>query len=193
MVKHVDFRSFLFRSFFLLFFFLDSAFRDSSLTALDRDANVAKFSFMEFAITTATPAQIAQNLLKTPLPTRPTKANAAEPALALTTTPNPAGNASRPAQLDHRASSTFLGGDTLGEGGLSPMVRVGTGGVIVLLKINVVNAADIRFSTTVSVYALVLSFLHARLASLSRLPYIQRRANTHIFDLLPHTAPVLLT
>lgn len=34
---------------------------------------------------------------------------------------------------------------------ISPMVRVGEGGVIVLLKINVVTTADIRFSTTVSV------------------------------------------
>ena len=34
---------------------------------------------------------------------------------------------------------------------ISPMVRVEAGGVIVLLKVNVVTTADIRFSTTVSV------------------------------------------
>lgn len=34
---------------------------------------------------------------------------------------------------------------------MNPMVKVGAGGVIVLLKVNVVTTADIRFSTTVSV------------------------------------------
>jgi hypothetical protein len=139
-------------------------------SALDREAPVSKFSFTEFAITTATNAQISQNLTKATLPTRPTTTTTSKPtaatpsAAAASSLASPAlqqqasdgslavnGVSIRPG-LDRNPSSSsmFLGGD---REGLSPMVKVGThgGGVIVLLKVNVVNQADVRVSTTVSV------------------------------------------
>ncbi|KAL7417025.1 stress-activated map kinase interacting protein 1-domain-containing protein [Mrakia frigida] len=116
---------------------------DEDFPALDREANAAKFSFLEFAITESTPSQIAQNLQKTPLPSRPT-AVANKSASSLAPPPSTVPGSSI-------QGGSFGGSVSNSYADLSPMVRVGAGGVIVLLKINVVNTADIRFSTTVSV------------------------------------------
>lgn len=136
-------------------------FPRNDLAALDRDASVAKFSFLEFAITKATPTQskppfstgsssanlltdrttfpqVEQNIAKNPLPSRP----------AAETQPSNLSVAPPPSTLGV-AQSSFTNGSFQAT---SPVLRPSAApGIPVLLKINVRGSGSTRFTTTISV------------------------------------------
>ncbi|CDZ97554.1 Stress-activated MAP kinase-interacting protein, Sin1p [Phaffia rhodozyma] len=132
---------------------------DEDFPALDREANVAKFSFSEFAITVATATQVNQNLLKTPLPPRPTATKARGNSISAQTQQPTA-----PGGLVKQESFVSEGRSDHG----MPL-RPSVPGIPVLLKVTVVNAADIRFTTTLSVTSATY------LADVVDLVYVKKR------------------
>lgn len=131
-------------------------------SALDREAKVSKFSFLEFAITEATQSQsllclatdvicrtlnalilypVAANLLKTPLITRPR-----------TNKKNSSNSLALPQSSQPIANTVPSGSFNVGSLDLAASIRAGAGGIVVLLKVNIIDASDTKFSTTISVF-----------------------------------------
>ncbi|WVR04695.1 hypothetical protein IAU60_001706 [Kwoniella sp. DSM 27419] len=138
---------------------------DEDFPPLDRDSKVSKFSYGQFAIVSATDAQIRQNAAKAPqIQRRPSRVLAAPrpvkppnpPSRGNTLTVPAAGQqggtntASSFSSIEH--GSLGLAGPTLSSTAMKGSVGLSsTGSDIVRLKIRVTASADVHFTTTINV------------------------------------------
>ncbi|KAL7420071.1 Component of a membrane-bound complex containing the Tor2p kinase [Cryptotrichosporon argae] len=141
---------------------------DEDFPALDRESQISKFSYGQFAIVAATAAQIKANAAKAPtIPRRPSRIIAdVSSRLPGPSQPRPPAPALLPSsELLSLASAQGVGGAKAGTGFASGGSRQ------VLLRVRVSASADVHFTTTISVPAdMYIADLTEVLVKKKRLP-----------------------
>ncbi|EIW71160.1 hypothetical protein TREMEDRAFT_27794, partial [Tremella mesenterica DSM 1558] len=130
---------------------------DEDFPPLDREGQISKFSYGQFAIVEATEAQIRQNLAKAPhIQRRPSRVIAGPSRLRppAPSRPNLTKHPSADASVTSLSSNdmSVIGGPSLSSTGLKGSVGLSsTLSKPVLLRVRVAASADVHFTTTISV------------------------------------------